>query len=209
MSFLEWDYGDDIDIELDARGSVIAAFQEVVAYQARQIRQCSLNLDVKDQAMDIQAKKSKQEISASYQRIQQLQGQLNDALAEIKRLEGRESDSAKDKTIETLQKAVKDHAKLTQIAEEETAKGREFQAKQSERIDELKAEIKKLEGQISVNNAAWGNKVSELNARNRELLLNQQKAAVHLQKAIALWEEENGKSFQALRHAINVLPKVS
>lgn len=75
-------------------------------------------------------------------------------------------------------------------------------------INEQNTEIENLRNQPPAD-AAFAELVRELKADNAQLLEAQVKAAGHLQRAISLWEEDNDKSFRALRSAVNLLPKVS
>lgn len=75
-------------------------------------------------------------------------------------------------------------------------------------INEKNTEIENLRNQLPAD-AAFAELVRELKADNTQLLEAQAKAAGHLQRAIVLWEEDNDKSFRALRSAVNLLPKVS
>lgn len=82
-------------------------------------------------------------------------------------------------------------------------------------INEQNTEIENLRNQPPAD-AAFAELVRELEADtkklkadNAQLFEAQVKAAGHLQRAISLWEEDNDKSFRALRSAVNLLPKVS
>lgn len=82
-------------------------------------------------------------------------------------------------------------------------------------INEQNTEIENLRNQPPTD-AAFAELVRELEADTKKLKVDnaqlfeaQVKAAGHLQRAISLWEEDNDKSFRALRSAVNLLPKVS
>lgn len=205
MSVLDSEWDDD-EFELEVHESVVLAYSEVVAFQARQAHQLREKLKQSDKSFNAYVDNTGREHTNTVAVMMDQQTQLNAQLedrerdhkaaiqiltAEVERLRAAgESENVTDPSelVSELQRALSEandarHALLIQIE----TKDRE--------LEELQASSKKA--------------IEEVSDRLLAAKDVHRQVATHLQRALGLWDEDISKSSRAIRLAINLLPKVS
>lgn len=201
MSAVYWEYDDD-EFELDVHRSVVAAFQEVTTFQAHKIHKLLEALESKNKSFEAHVNKINREHSETVMILQNKQTQLNTRLEDREHEHGAEL-LALNAELEKLSGA-SNNENATDHAELQKALGEANDARH-ELLTQLEAKNRQLEELQASSRKA----IEEVSNRLLAAEDVHRKVAGNLQRALGLWDEDNDKSFRALRSAVNLLPKVN